>query len=45
MCYNPAIANSSQEQDPMPGTVGSAISYTYFYYALRAHRLRLSDPG
>ncbi|MDP3046697.1 MAG: hypothetical protein Q8O07_04400, partial [Chloroflexota bacterium] len=45
VCYNAAITNPSQEQDPMPRAAAGVISYTYFYYPPRAHRLALSDLG
>jgi hypothetical protein len=45
LCYNAAITNPFQEQDPMPRTARATISYTYFYYPPRAHRLPLSDLG
>jgi hypothetical protein len=43
LCYNPAVINSSQEQDPMPQAIGALISVTYFYFTSRAHRLVLFD--
>jgi hypothetical protein len=45
LCYNAAITNSFQEQDPMPRTARATISYTYFHYPPRARRLPLSDLG